>query len=196
MPGSLPPFFQERAHEANGNDDYSTSNRASDCRPSLGALIDFSTIVEYSGDGLILRIDDATFSHDLYTHTDGFDDYLGGTYNFYGEQAEFITFDGMVTVNSMKLMDMASLNATNPLYVEFFDASDQSLGMSTLDLTANLTTYDFNVAMVKKMVFTFGGGIPFYNDGREHAWYFIDDISYNDGTPVEHSSWGEVKALY
>ncbi len=165
---------------------------------AVATTIDFSVIDEYHADGRIQRIGEAYFSHALYTHPDGFDAWEGGSYNFYGEQGESIVFDNPVSLNSIMLRDMPSLNATNPLYIEFFDAGDASLGISTLDLTITLTAYPLNVSGVKKMVFTFDGGIPFYDDGRDHAWYFIDDISFDidDGTAAARGTWSAIKSLY
>ncbi len=164
--------------------------------PASAKLIDFSTVDVYTAQGRIGRISDVSFSYDLFTHDDGFDHYEGITYNYYGEQNEYFIFDAPVTLNSMMLSDFPGLNPTNPLYVELFDVADQSLGIHTLNLGETLETFDFDVAGVKKVQFTFDGGIPFYGDGRDHAWYTIDDIDYNDSTPASKDSWSAVKALY
>ncbi len=51
-----------------------------------------------------------------------------------------------------------------------YDDADQLLIRHTLVLGASYQNFQFDVAGVKKMVFTFDGGTDFYGESREHAW--------------------------
>lgn len=165
------------------------------------SIIDFSFVTSFTTTNRIERIDDVTFSWNLFTYPDGFELLGAESYNFYGEQDEYFEFDAPMFLKSMDLRDFGTASAlTNPdpLYVELFDSGGGSLGVYNFDLTETYQTFVFGVSNVKKVVFRFDGGTDFYGEGRDHAWYSLDNISYDLGPPVavEASSWGAVKYRY
>jgi len=132
--------------------------------------IDFTTnVTTVVGDpNIIDRIPPATFSHYLQTHPDGFTQYMGGSYNYYGENDELITFDSAVKLVSVDLqIPFLTLPQPTHLHLQMLDSNDVLLAEVVEDPTGAVVTVPFNVGKVKKLVFHFEGGDPtFYGDGR------------------------------
>ena len=159
---------------------------------SAPTYIDFSYVDEYTPyPPRIQRIGEATFSYNLYTNPDGFASIGGGAFNSYGERKEFIEFDNPVFLSSIDVSEMSSSYfgphpAPENLIFEMYDSNDALLNTVSQTLTSSLQTVSFNQSNVAKLLFDFTDGVPWnYGDDREHAWYFIDNLSYAvESSPV------------
>lgn len=150
--------------------------------------ITFDTIDSFVWGNIVDRIGDATFSHDLYTHPDGFEWYDDAgekvVYNYYGERNEYIEFDSAVQLISMDVDGLlTSLPVADTLHLRMYDSGDVLLNTIDITPTPDPQAVSINQANVKKFEIDFTGGSPFYGDGREHAWYTLDNITY-DAQPI------------
>lgn len=159
------------------------------------AVIDFNTVDSYTSSGRIDRIGDITFSRDLYSFPDGLELYNDNgnnlAYNYYGENGEFLSFDSAVTLQSMDFSGVfLTLPQASQLVIKLLDSSDTLL--SSLNLPpSSFQTLVFNQSNVSKIMIDFSGGnYGFYGDDRYHAWYAIDNITYDiSAVPVPAAVW-------
>ncbi len=151
---------------------------------SQAAVITFDTLDSFHANGRIKSIGDVEFSTNVQSdYTDGFDRFLlGGTnavsYNAFGESGEFFTFSSAVTLNSIDF-GIHSEYSPDKLIVETFDGSDNLLSSMEIVLSSVLTTYNFGVSNVSKVLLTFTGGHDVLTSDRLHAWYNLDNINYS-----------------
>jgi hypothetical protein len=152
--------------------------------PSAEAdVIDFSVVDETTPTGLVQRIGPATFSWDLYNWDDGFWLHDGGVYNYFGENHEYIEFDQPVEFQSIDLrqFDEPSLLLPDSMIVHLFDEQLTLISSREIFATPQLTTYFLGQQGVKRIEFEFTGGGPFYSDSRDHAWYYLDNLVFDEG---------------
>ncbi len=148
------------------------------------AVIDFDTVDSFTSTGRIDSISGLTFSSDLYSFPDGFQSYSDSgdnvAYNYYGESGEYFTFDSAVTLNSFDFNGIfISLPVAGEHQISLLDSSDNILNTFNV-ASAGSQTLIFNQSNVSKVKFDFtGGDLGFYGDDRYHAWYTVDDISYD-----------------
>ncbi len=134
------------------------------------------------------RVGDATFSHDLYTHPDGFQWYDDAgnmvVYNYYGERNEYVEFDSAVQLVSLDIDgQLVKLQVAEQLHLRMYDIIGGLLNTIDIAPTPSLQTVSINHSNVKKFEIDFTGGSPEYSDGRLHAWYTLDNITY-EAEPV------------
>ncbi len=150
---------------------------------SPAAVITFDSIDSFYSNGRIERIDDVVFSTGVIPNSsfpDGFEWRNFGTthaLNYYGEQGEYFEFDSPVTLNSIDFGE-GCCGDPETVTVSLYDTGDSFLSSLTFDWTDIWTTYLFAENNVSKVVMEFTGGTDFYNEGRLHAWYGIDNIDY------------------
>ena len=143
-------------------------------------VVDFSS-GSFVKNGVIDTSHDVTFSRDLYSHSDGFMDYDGGAYNWYGERGESISFSNLVSLTSIDFSRVSfGLTYVDSMEVTVFDGSNSLIDTVLFDLTSSLQTVAFELDNVSKVVFDWvGQGGNNYNDGRDHNWYLMDNIRYD-----------------
>lgn len=137
-----------------------------------------------------LTFEHGTFSQSISgTLADGFWNYNQDSayraFNGYGQNNEFIEFNSPVSLLSLDIRATAEFpHPTDNLTVSLYDA-DGSLLVSQLTAPDDdFQTFVFNQADVSKIQFSFTGGTPdFYGDGRTVAWYTVEDITYELGSP-------------
>ncbi|MDP6342579.1 MAG: PEP-CTERM sorting domain-containing protein [Alphaproteobacteria bacterium] len=143
-------------------------------------VIDFSSVDNYTPTGLIERIGDVSFSYDLYTNPDGFYLNLGYASNYYGERKEFFTFDDAVLLESLDIHgNYCCINPDN-IILNLYDAADSLLNSVSFAAPASFQTIVLNENNVKWVEIDFTGGGPAYGDGRTHAWWGLDNITYSE----------------
>jgi len=154
-------------------------------------VVDFSHADEYATTQTFSRIGDVTFSHDLYTLNDGFSLLNGGAYNYFGERREYITFNIPVALLSIDILDMSvafpSLNPPGDVIFELYDSSYNLLSTVNVGVTGTYRTVAFNQNNVSSLLIDFTSRLPFYGDGRDHGWYSVDNLVYDEAASVPDS---------
>lgn len=141
-------------------------------------LIDFTSVDSFTNSpNRIDRIGDVTFSHDLYSHPDGFYLQNGFAWSYYGENGMYFTFDDAVEFTSLDIGPYCC-NTPDTFKISAFDFNNNLLNSITFNWTNTWATYTLNQGNVSKVSLEFTGGTNVYNDGRLHAWYAIDNIRY------------------
>ncbi len=160
---------------------------------SAPTVINFSQVDAYTGtDTLVSRVGIANFSSSLYSHPDGFQDYGGGVYNWYGERREYITFSQSVQLISLvvrQLSEFGNLPLPSSMIFEMYDSSNALIATKTVAVGTTLQTVTFSQNNVAKLLFDFTGGGAAYDDVRTHGWYFLDDITLDTVAVPEPNVW-------
>ena len=122
-----------------------------------------------------------TFANNLYSHPDGFEDYQGGAYNYYGEHDMYFDFASEVSLTSIDFSRVTfGLTHIDAMIVTLFDTSGALLNTIDFTLTDTLTAIAMNTDNVSRVSIDFDGvGQNTYNDGRDHSWWFIDNIRFD-----------------
>lgn len=138
---------------------------------------------------------DATFSHNRTQQwEDGFQPYFvdghNGALSWFGLNGQDIDFAGPVTINSMELATHINFYVPSPLILNFYDASSNLISSSSVTLTQSVVLHNFNVSGVSQISFDWTNTTgDLYGDGRtDTAWYFIDNLSYDETSSVPDSS--------
>ena len=124
---------------------------------------------------------DGTFSSGIGGYfSDGF--YQTGSstsaFNGYGQNGEYITFNGPATVVSM---DVQQWTTATQFTVTLLDATSNILAAQNF-IGYDWQTLTFNTVNVSEILFTFTGGYDAYGIGNNNtAWYAVDNIIYNPG---------------
>lgn len=160
------------------------------CNSLHGATIIDFTYSDSLHDGTVLStIADLNFSAHLYSHPDGFHMSGGVAYNYYGESGEFITFDNPVLLESIDVSGtIFGLPQAITITLDLYDSNSLFLATRTIPGGGAFQTLLLQQDNVSKVVFTFTGGGPAYGDGRNHAWYAIDNITYSPASIPEPSA--------
>jgi len=136
---------------------------------------------------------DGVFSYDLSgVRSDGFYGVSPfSAINGYGQNGEYIRFNGPVTLGSLSIVQCAACYNSNPTLftVNLYDASAILIDSKSVSASSTEQTLTFNRQDVSKVEFTFSGtdGTNPYGDGRDVAWYQVSNISYF-GVP-EPATW-------
>jgi hypothetical protein len=142
-------------------------------------VIDFSTISSTVSSGNINKIGSVTFSHNLYSHDDGFHLNAGGAYIYYGENHEYMSFAAPVLLNSLDVtMSFAGLPQATSMTLNAYDNASQLVGSVLLSTSASVQNVLLGINNVSRLQFDFTGGANSYGDGRLHAWYLVDNVSF------------------
>jgi hypothetical protein len=138
---------------------------------------------------------DGTFSTDLSgDFPDGFYGLpFNSAYNAYGQNGEYINFNGPVELESLQLEggNTEGCCTVDPstITVLLYDSADNLLASETAP-GSSLDTLTFDTSGVSKVVFDFtGGDANLYGDGRTVAWYVVSNVDYGpSSSPVPEPS--------
>ena len=142
--------------------------------------------------------DDIAFSNNLYTHNDGFFATESAATNNYGEHNQYFTFNNPVSLTSIDFKKYATLTYVNNVEVTVFDTLLNLIDTQSFVLTDQWNTINFGVNDASLVNINFlGKGFNYYNDGRDHSWWMIDNISFDtsnnlypvSNVPVPAAAW-------
>lgn len=142
---------------------------------------DFSSGTYMEQGSQLLHSEYISYSHDLYPeHPDGFHRYQNSIYNYYGEHGEYFVFDAPVELISMDFAQWTSSITVDNLVISLFDQAGGLLYADSISLASSFQTTDFNISNVSKVGLDFAFTNQYhYNDGRDHGWYRVDNITFD-----------------
>ena len=114
--------------------------------------------------------------------------------NGYGQNGEFIQFNGPVRLSSLILGRCESCYNSHPatFTVRLYNMQSVLIGSQSITGSSTEQLLTFDQDDVSKVAFTFEGtdGTNPYGDGRDVAWYSVADITYflTGGVP-EPATW-------
>lgn len=123
---------------------------------------------------------DGTFSTNLSgLHSDGFYQTSNtSAYNGYGQNGEYVLFNGPVLLNSLDLSNFGNNWDATTITASLFNGASL-LASQTINPSDSYQTLIFDTVGVTKLQFDFTGGSDVYSDGRIVAWYEVGNITYN-----------------
>ncbi len=139
---------------------------------------------------------DGLFSHELSGSVpDGFHGFGAPTraINGYGQNGEFIQFNGPVRLSSLILGQCTSCYNSHPMTftVSLYNMQSVFIGSQSITGSSTEQLLTFEQDNVSRVAFTFEGtdGTNPYGDGRDVAWYSVADITYFLTGVPEPATW-------